>query len=112
MKWLKRPRFYFPAIYATLAGYCWISFTQTNHDGLANVVILLVVLPFTIVDRILNRVIYSEMGDFILARLAHGAGLPRGYLANHAYHFFPCMAAMVVIMYFVGRMVEKEDRAV
>jgi hypothetical protein len=83
---------YWPYIYLLIGGINWLHFSTLPPDGLANLGLILFILPLSLLDRTLVFLIYGNAGDFLFARLAHGIGLPRGYLFDHAYFYFPSLA--------------------
>ena len=81
-------RFLPVALIVYLAGglAVWISFVRTNHDGLANVGLLLYVAPVTALGLAIGKLIGHTEFILIPGRF--------GYLGDHAVFFFPSLLVM------------------
>src|ERR671916_629149 len=68
-----------PAIYCTIAALAWIDFARLPPDGLANVGLMLVVLPVTVLDLTLRGLLGLArsplMPSHLQPRRAHSRGL-------------------------------------
>ena len=69
----------------------WIDFARTNPDGLANVGLLLYVLPVTILGLALGRV--AGRSQFLLIPDSFG------YWTSHALFFFPSLLVVAGLIY-------------
>ena len=69
-------RFLIPVVYLALAVWAWVDFVRTNPDGLANLGLMAVTLPVTVLGLILTELMGG--GSFVL--------LPSrfGYITDHA----------------------------
>lgn len=61
----------------------WISFVRTNHDGLANLGLVLYVFPVTVIGEGLSLMTGHTEFPLIPTRF--------GYLINHALFYFPSL---------------------
>jgi hypothetical protein len=79
-KW-QQVRLALTACYLALAILTWWQFALTAHDGLANVGLLIVALPYTLIGLLATKLLGAS--DFVL--------IPRnaGYLTAHAMFFVP-----------------------
>jgi hypothetical protein len=96
-------RYRFPLIYSLAAGAAWIHFLTLSRDGLASALLMIMILPITIIDRVLSQLIRGKMDHFLFAELAHLIGLPKGYVLDHAYFYFPSVALIAEILYLIGK---------
>jgi len=97
-----------PTTYLLICLGVWISFTFTNHDGLANFGLALMTLPLSAIERAIAYQIYGSFDQLpfwkpLLMRL----GLPSGYLLDHAYWFIPLASLQTFFLFIVGRWFEK-----
>ena len=92
-------KYILPAAYFALASYAWIDFTNTNHDGLANIGLMLVVAPVTVAGLIVGWLIGEE--SFVL--LPDGFG----YLGGHAAYFFPSVLVVGAGLWWFGRWIDR-----
>lgn len=91
----RRARLVLPGLYLALALYVWIDFTRINHDGLANLGLMAVTLPVTLLGLLLGAVIGRS--SFVL--LPDGFG----YLGNHAIYYVPAVAVTALLWWWIGR---------
>lgn len=91
----RRARFILPGLYLALALYGWIDFARTAHDGLANLGLMALTLPVTLLGLLLGALLGQS--SFIL--------LPDsfGYLANHAFYYVPAVAVTALLWWWIGR---------
>jgi hypothetical protein len=87
---------WFPGAYVLFAIYAWIDFTNTNHDGLANVGLFLITLPVTLL---------VELAGAIIGHRLYPDG--HGYLMDHALYFIPAVAIMAVLLWALGRAIDR-----
>ena len=95
----RRARFILPGFYFLLAAYVWFDFTRTNPDGLANLGLMLVTLPVTLLGLGLGAIIGADR--FVL--LPDGFG----YIGDHALYFVPAAAATAVLLWLIGRAIDR-----
>jgi hypothetical protein len=88
--------FWLPTAYAAFSIYAWIDFANTNHDGLANLGLFLITLPVTVL---------VEVGGALAGRSLYPDG--HGYLADHALYFVPAVAVLTVLLWLLGRAIDK-----
>lgn len=92
-----------PAAYAAVAFTVWIDFALSPPDGLANVGLMLTVLPITLLDLALRPA--DAPGSFVL--MPEGLG----YYANHAI-FFGCSVLLIAAAFWwLGRSLDGLRRA-
>ena len=96
-----RLRYWFPLAYGLLAAFIWWEFVHTNPDGLANVGLVIVVLPVTLLGLLIGWLI--GMQEFLL--------IPDrfGYYWDHAVFFVPSALLVAALLWRFGLTV---DRAV
>jgi hypothetical protein len=70
----------------------WVDFAMTNPDGLANVGLLLYVLPVTMLGLALGRL--AGRSQFLLIPDSFG------YWTSHALFFFPSLLAVAGLIYW------------
>lgn len=89
-----RARFVLPAVYLAVALLAWLDFVRTNPDGLANIGLMLVTLPATLLGLLLTWM--SGGTEFVLipSRL--------GYYTAHAVYFWPAALATALLLYWLG----------
>ena len=92
-------RLILPGIYLLFAIYVWWDFTRINHDGLANVGLMLATAPVTIVGLIIDAIIGSK--SFSLLPTSHG------YLTDHALYYVPAVAVTALLFWWVGRAIDR-----
>jgi hypothetical protein len=95
----RRARFILPGLYLLLAAYVWFDFTRTNPDGLANLGLMLVTLPVTLIGLALGALAGAD--KFVL--LPHGFG----YIGDHALYFFPAAAGTAALIWLIGRAIDR-----
>ncbi len=95
MKW----RIILPAAYLALALGVWIDFVNTNPDGLANLGLMLVVLPVTVAGLFIGWLADHE--SFIL--LPDGLG----YFGDHALFYAPSVALIALALWLLGRWIDR-----
>jgi len=95
----RRARYILTGLYLLLAVYVWIDFTRINRDGLANVGLMLVTLPVTLIGLGLGALVGSD--KFVL--------LPDdfGYLGNHALYYVPAAAGTAALIWLLGRAIDR-----
>lgn len=98
MKW----KIALPAAYLALALYVWVDFMRTNPDGLANLGLMLMVFPVTIVGLILGWALGE--GSFML--------LPDGldYYAGHAVFYAPSVLLIAAGFWYIGNRIDRRRR--
>jgi hypothetical protein len=98
-----RMSLWLPGAYVALALYVWIDFTQTNPDGLANIGLMVVVLPITILGLLAGWALGEE--SFIL--LPDGFG----YVGDHALFYFPSVTVVAALLWCLGASVDRRRAA-
>jgi len=99
---------WFPVSYLLICLGVWISFTLTNHDGLANFGLALITMPLSAIERALTYQIFGSFEQLPLWKpLLLRIGLPSGYLMDHAYWFIPLASLQAYFLFIVGRWLEK-----
>jgi hypothetical protein len=83
-------------LYLAFAAYAWFDFTRINHDGLANVGLFLVTAPVTVLELLLSA-------NSSWSLVPHG----HGYLLDHAFYYFPAVAATALLIAAAGRLVRR-----
>ena len=86
--------------YLAFAIYAWCDFVSTNHDGLANLGLIVVTAPVAVVGLVV-----SGGGSFALIPGGHG------YLADHAIYYVPAVACTAVLLWLIGRRIERAFRS-
>lgn len=94
----RRFRIGFVATYLALAAITWVQFTFTAHDGLANIPLLIVAAPYTLLGLGFMKL---TGGDFPL--------IPTGlsYLGAHAAFFIPGVALTSVLLWWLGGLFDR-----
>ena len=95
----RRARFILPGLYLALALYGWIDFARTAHDGLANLGLMALTLPVTLIGLLLGALLGQS--SFVL--------LPDsfGYLGNHALYYVPAVALTALLLWWIGRAIDR-----
>ena len=91
-----------PTIYMGCAAYAWIDFARLPPDGLANLGLMLAVLPITLVDLSLGQLLGADQSLFIPSDL--------GYYRAHAVFFAPSAALMTLAFFLLGRIIDRRKR--
>ena len=94
----RRVQLILPALYAAFAGYGWIDFVNTNHDGLANLGLFVATAPIAI----LLLIIGSLMGQ---TEMPMPDGF--GYIGDHALYYFPAAFLLTLICWLIGRWLDR-----
>jgi hypothetical protein len=87
-------KFILPGVYLAFAAYVWIDFMRLPKDGLANIGLMLVTFPVTVVGLALTEL--TGGGSFVL--LPDGFG----YYADHALYYWPSVMVIVVGLYWIS----------
>jgi hypothetical protein len=92
-------RMILPAAYCAIALVAWLDFSRLPPDGLANVGLMLVVLPATLLDLALRS--REAPGSFVL--------MPEslGYYGNHAVFFGVSVLVIAALLWAVGRFFDR-----
>ena len=91
-----------PGAYCSVAGLAWIDFVRLPPDGLANLGLMLVVLPVTALDLALRS--SSSPSSSVLMP----GSLP--YYQAHAVFFWPGVAAIAAGFWLLGRWLDRRRR--
>jgi hypothetical protein len=94
----RRAQIVLPASYIAFAIYAWFDFTNTNHDGLANVGLILVTLPVTAVVLSAGSLMGQES-------MPMPSG--HGYVGDHALYYFPAVAVTAILWWLIGRLIDR-----
>jgi hypothetical protein len=89
-----RLKFVLPGAYLALAVYAWIDSLRRPKDGLANVGLMLVTLPVTLLGFLLTWATGLSRGFVLLP-----SGL--GYYTSHALYFWPSVALIAALLYWL-----------
>jgi hypothetical protein len=92
-------RYLLPGAYLALAAYAWFDFAATNPDGLANVGLMLVVLPITILGLLVGWLVGQEAFLLLPDRF--------GYLGNHAAFYVPSVLLLAAGLWLLGRWIDR-----
>ena len=92
-------RFAFPAVYAAVALLAWINFSQLPPDGLANVGLMLVVLPITLLDLVLRP--KDSPSSSVLMPDSFG------YYGDHAVYFGTSVLIIGILLSWLGSWVDR-----
>ena len=90
----KRWRVILPGAYVLLALAFWLDFARTAHDGLANVGLMLAVLPVTVLGLLLGWALGAQQFVLMPERF--------GYLGNHAAFYVPSVIAITLALFLLG----------
>ena len=88
-----------PGLYLAVALYGWIDFTRTNHDGLANIGLMLITLPVTLIGLLIGGLLGHS--SFILLPSGYG------YLGDHALYYVPAVAVTASALWWIGRTIDR-----
>ena len=91
----RRWRVILPGAYVLLALAFWLDFARTAQDGLANLGLMLAVLPITLLGWALGAQQFVLLPDRF------------GYLGNHAAFYVPSVIAIALVLFLLG---ERLDR--
>jgi hypothetical protein len=86
--------------YLAFAIYVWCDFVSTNHDGLANLGLIVVTAPVALIGLVL-----SGGGSFALIPEGHG------YLTDHAIYYVPAVSCTALLLWLIGRRIERAFRS-
>jgi hypothetical protein len=92
-------RYWLPAAYAVLASLAWWDFATTAPDGLANIGLMVVVLPVTAIGLALGWAIGSEAFPLLPEGL--------GYLGSHAAYFAPSALLIALMLWRIGLAIDR-----
>ena len=95
----RRARYILPGLYLLLAAYVWFDFTRINPDGLANVGLMLVTLPVTLLGLTLGAIVGAD--KFVLLPGGYG------YIGDHALYFVPAAALTAALIWLAGRAIDR-----
>jgi hypothetical protein len=87
-------KYVFPAVYAAVALLAWINFSRLPPDGLANVGLMLVVLPVTLLDLALRP--KDRPGSSVLMPDSFG------YYGDHAVYFGTSVLIIGSFLWWLG----------
>jgi hypothetical protein len=89
-RWCMKWKYVLPVLYLVFALYAWIDFTHTAPDGLANLGLMLVTLPVTVVGLLLTWAL--DRTGFVL--------IPSGmsYYSAHALYFWPSALLIATLL--------------
>jgi hypothetical protein len=98
-----RLRYWLPVAYALLAALTFWQFLETNPDGLANVGLVVVVLPVTLIGLLIKWLV--GMPEFPL--------IPDwfGYYWDHAVFFTPSALLVTYLLWRFGLAIDRAVRA-
>jgi hypothetical protein len=88
-----------PGIYCSIAALAWIDFARLPPDGLANVGLMLVVLPVTLLDLALRGLLGLARSPFLPSQL--------GYYAAHAVFFAGSVTVIALALFLLGRWIDR-----
>ena len=91
-----------PAAYLAVATLAWLDFSRLPADGLANVGLMLVVLPATLLDLALRP--SSAPGEFVL--MPEGLG----YYAAHAVFFWVSAIVIAGALALLGAWIDRRRK--
>lgn len=96
-------KYVLPGAYAIVALLAWLNFWRLPPDGLANVGLMLVVLPATLLDLALRSP--SAPGSFVL--------MPDkfGYYGDHAVFFGVSALVMASLLWLLGARMDRRRAA-
>ena len=96
-------RIILPAAYCALALLAWVDFARSPPDGLANVGLMAIALPATLLDLALRPA--DAPGSFVL--------MPDslGYYGNHAVFFGCSVLVIAAALWWLGRRLDRARRA-
>ena len=103
MEHFLRLRIALPALYLSVAILAWVNFWQLPPDGLANVGLMLVVLPVTALDLILRSP--EAPGSSVLMPDSFG------YYGDHALFFGISVAVIAAFLWWVGAVLDRRRTA-
>lgn len=92
-------RWWLPGIYAVLAIGAWLDFARLPPDGLANLGLMLMVLPITLLDLALRPADAPGDSVFVPDRF--------GYYGDHAVFFGVSAAILTLVWHFIGRWIDR-----
>lgn len=84
-------------LYVALAIFAWIDFMRLPKDGLANVGLMIVTLPVTLIGLVLSWAVRSS--KFVL--------LPDvfGYYGDHAVYYWPSVLITALLLYALASLI-------
>ena len=88
-------KFVVPALYLALAVWAWVDFLWRPPDGLANVGLMVVTFPVTVLGLLLTEL--RGGGRFALLPDAFG------YYADHALYYWPSVGLITLVLYAIAR---------
>ena len=87
-------KYVFPAVYASVALLAWVDFSLLPPDGLANVGLMLIVLPVTLLDLAMRP--EGRPGSFVLMPDSFG------YYGDHAVFFGTSVLIIGAFLWWLG----------
>lgn len=96
-------RIWLPSLYLAIALAAWLDFLRLPPDGLANLGIILVVLPATVLDLLLTS----------LTDAGHSVLMPDrwGYYADQSVFFWASAAIIALGLYLLGGRIDRRRAA-
>ena len=94
-------RYLLPGIYAVVAVLAWANFMQLPPDGLANVGLMLVVLPITLLDLALRST--DHPGSSVLMPDSFG------YYGDHAIFFGISVVIICAVLCWLGSRIDRRS---
>jgi hypothetical protein len=88
-----RMKFLVPALYLGLATYVWLDFMNTPPDGLANVGLMIVTLPITLIGLLLTWALGRTAFVLLPTSL--------GYYGDHALYYWPSVGLIALATYWL-----------
>jgi hypothetical protein len=103
MRRFLKARVVLPGIYLVVALGAWLDFISLPADGLANIGLMLVVLPITLLDLVLRSP--KHPGDSVL--------LPDrwGYYVDLSVFFWISVVVIAVVLFLFGHLLDRRSAA-
>ncbi len=89
--------FLLPGLYLVVAVAAWVDFLWRPPDGLANLGLMVVTLPVTVLGLVASEI--RGGGRFVLLPDAFG------YYADHALYYWPSVGVTALLLFWIGRAV-------
>lgn len=93
-----RAQLWLPAPYCLIALFAWMDFVKRPPDGLANLGLVLIVFPYTMLDDALGS--WLNVRESVLMPSGHG------YIRDHAIFFGGGVLFVTLLLFLAGTIID------
>ena len=94
-----RARLWLPVPYCLIALLAWMDFVKRPPDGLANLGLVLIVFPYTMLDQ--------AMGSWLNVRGSVLMPSRHGYIRDHAIFFGGGVLFVTLLLFLIGTIIDR-----